>query len=396
MPGPDSFVLIQSGGPTAVVNASLVGAIRCAREDPRVRTVLGSRFGFDGVIAGDYADLTALDPVQLDQLARTPGPALGSTRVRPSDEALLTAMTSLAERGIGWLSIIGGNDSAELMHRLDARARALRVPLNVVGIPKTIDNDLALMDHTPGYGSAARALALHVRGSALDTSALRQTDPVKIIEVPGRNSGWLAAASVLARRAGRAGAPHVIFLPERPRPLTQMVDEIDRALTANGFAVVVISENQPDERGVPLAGGAALATDPYGHRYHESPGLALTAAVRQSLGVSARYERPGSGLRSLAGGQSGTDAREAMAVGAEAVRLALGGASGVMVTIERAPGARYAVTLGSAPLEQIARQERRMPDEFIAPSGIDVTPAFLRYVRPLIGHLADVIDLSQP
>ncbi|MBI4213076.1 MAG: diphosphate--fructose-6-phosphate 1-phosphotransferase [Chloroflexi bacterium] len=411
MPDPDTLVLFQSGGPTAVVNASLVGAIRAARSDERVRAVLGARFGFEGLLGGSYADLGELGPSQLGRLAKTPGPALASSRLRPSDQDLGEAVRSLAERGVGWLSVIGGNDSADLMQRLHLCALVLGVPLNVVGIPKTVDNDLPFMDHTPGYGSAARALARYVRGSALDTAALRRTDPVKIIEVPGRNSGWLAAASALARSADRSrrasplpgrhrssagGAPHVIFLPERPRPLAHMVQEVRVALEASGFAVVVISENQTNERSEPLAGGAALDTDPYGHPYFESPGLALAAAIRQASGVSARYERPGSFLRSLAGGQSRIDVAEAVAVGAEAVRRALAGESGIMVTVERAPGPQYRVSLGTAPLEAIAREERRLPDEFIATSGTDVTPAFLRYVRPLVGgRLPDVMDLSQ-
>lgn len=384
IPPPATLLLGQSGGPTAVINASLAGAIEAGRVDQRVQRILGAQFGVRGIIERDFVDLAQLTLSELDQLASTPGAVLGSSRLRPSDQEVEAALESLGEIGVSWLSFIGGNDSADLMHRLHLAARSRGIPLNVVGIPKTVDNDLPEMDHVPGYGSAARTLAIAVRGSGADTAAMRHSDPVKVIEVPGRSSGWLAAAGALARAAA-SDAPHVLFFPERPRPLLQMVQEVKVPLDARGFAVVVISENQPDEGGQPLAGGDAVAVDPYGHAYFESPGLALVRAVRRELGVSARYERPSSILRSFSGAQSNTDLDEARAVGTEAVLRALRGESDVMVAIEREEGTGYRVRYGAVPLGAVASQERRLPDEFISANGIDITEAFLHYAHPLIG-----------
>jgi 6-phosphofructokinase 1 len=365
-----------------VINGSLVGAVRAARANGR--SVLGARFGFEGILGAGFVDLGAYGDADLDVLARTPAAALGSSRHRPDEAELKLALQQLRTRGVAVLVMIGGNDSAETMHRVHLAARGQGDPLAVVGVPKTVDNDLPGMDHTPGYGSAARMNALFVRGTALDTAAMRRSDPVKVVEVAGRDSGWLAAATALAREA-EGDPPHVIFLPERPRPLEQMLQEVGAALEHAGYAVVVISENQRDDRGEPLAGGDAVFTDAYGHPYHESPGQALVRAARERLGVNARYERPGSIGRSLPGGESEVDRQEAEAAGGEAVRLALAGVSDVMVSIERSPGADYMVRLGTVPLTEVAGRERRVPDGFIAGSGIDVTSAFLGYVRPLIG-----------
>lgn len=377
------LVVAQSGGPTPVINASLVGAIRAAQTAGV--GVLGARFAIEGILARDYVDLRELGADQLHSLARTPAAALGASRYRPGEAELEQALASLKEVGARWLVMIGGNDSADVMHRLQQGAAAHGVELGVVGVPKTVDNDLPGMDHTPGYGSAARAVALLVRGTALDTAAMRRTDPVKVVEVAGRNSGWLAAAAALGRE--QAGdPPQVIFFPERPRSLDQMVAEVQAALDTAGYAVAVLCENQRDASGEPLAGGEVVRTDAYGHPYFESPGQALARAVHGKLGAVARYERPGSMLRSLLGCESATDREEAEAAGGEAVRLGFAGNSDVMVSLLRAPGPSYGLVLGTVPLSSVASQERRLPDAFIAPSGIDITSAFLDYARPLIGE----------
>jgi 6-phosphofructokinase 1 len=377
-----NLVVAQSGGPTPVINASLTGVLLTARE--RGLPVLGARFGFEGLLAQDYIDLTSLSARRLAVLARTPAAALGSSRYRPTEAEIDRVVRDLEEREVRWLVMIGGNDSADVMHRIHQAAAARGQSLAVVGVPKTVDNDLPGMDHTPGYGSAARAVALFVRGTALDTSSMRRTDPVKIVEVAGRNSGWLAAGATLGRQHPE-DAPQVVFLPERPRSLDHMVDEIKAALDRAGHAVVVICENQHDQSGAPLAGSEAVRTDPYGHAYHESPGQALIGAVRERLGVVARYERPGSMLRSLSGAQSKTDLEEAEGAGVEAAWLALAGASDIMVAIQREPSVEYRVRFDTVSLTSVAGQERLLPDAFIAASGTDVTPAFLDYARPLIG-----------
>lgn len=379
-----ALLVAQSGGPTAVMNASIVGALEAARAGRPDLRVLGARFGIEGVLRRDEVDLTDLTAATRDVLRRTPGAALGSSRYRPTDDDVEHLVEELAARGVNWLVMVGGNDTAETLHRLHLAARRGGSPLGVVGIPKTIDNDLPSMDHCPGYGSAARYLALAAREAGIDTAAMRHTDPVKIIEVMGRNAGWLAAATALGRE--RPGdAPQVIFLPERPRPLAQMLEEIRAAREAHGWAIVVISENQRDDVGRPLGGTTPVYTDPHGHPYYESPGAYLARTLQAELGLRARYERPGSLQRTAAAMLSETDVAEAHRVGAEAVRRCLAGESDVMVAMQRAAGPGYVITLAAIPLEEIAHQERCLPDAFIAPTGTDVTEAFLGYAGPLIG-----------
>ncbi|MPZ12919.1 MAG: diphosphate--fructose-6-phosphate 1-phosphotransferase [Chloroflexi bacterium] len=379
-----TLVVAQSGGPTAVMNASLVGAIAGARGDRRVDRILGARFGIEGILADDYVDLTELPTEALVALKETPGAGLGSSRYRASDTEIHRIVSALVARDASWLLTIGGNDTADTLHRIQLAAQDAGLPLSVVGIPKTIDNDLPGMDHCPGYGSAARYVAVAVREAGIDTCAMQRTDPVKIVEVMGRNAGWLAAAARLGRHEPDQ-APQLVFFPERPRSVEQMVDEIAGAYRAHGWAVVVVSENQTDEAGRPLAGDQPVHIDPHGHRYNESPGAHLARLVQSTFGVRARYERPGSLQRTSTTIVSETDAIEARLAGVDAVKRALRGESDVMVAIQREPGLAYSVRYEATPLSEIAARERHLPDEFIASSGTDVTDAFLAYVRPLIG-----------
>jgi 6-phosphofructokinase len=383
VPDAGKLVIFQSGGPTAVVNASLAGALKAAR-DSGLSRVLGARHGAEGVLASDYVDLTDLLAEQVDLLARTPGAALGSSRQRPDDAEIEQIVGMLHELGAECLLAVGGNDTAEILHRINEDASKAGGGLRVVGIPKTIDNDLPGMDHCPGYGSAARYLAMALREAAIDTEAMQRSDPIKIVEVMGRNAGWLAAAGALARESP-GDAPQVIFLPERPMSVQRMLQVIDTAQRSAGWAVIIISENQRDERGGPIAGGEPTHVDAHGHPYYESAGAYLARQVQSELGIRSRYERPGSLQRTAAWAISETDAEEAELVGSEAVNRALVGETDTMVAIQRGDSEGYSISLATVPLGDVAHQERRMPDEFIADSGVDVTDRFLDYARPLIG-----------
>jgi 6-phosphofructokinase 1 len=381
-----TLIIAQSGGPTAVMNASVAGVIEAASAANPPLQVSGARFGIEGVLQADYVDLTPPGGADLDILSQTPGAALGSSRYRPTDEEVAAMVLDLDARDVSCLAMIGGNDTAETLHRAHVIARTVGAGLRVVGIPKTIDNDLPGMDHCPGYGSVARYVALAVREAGIDTAAMRKTDPIKVVELMGRNAGWLAATASLGRERP-SDAPQLIFLPERRRSLSQMLDEIQQAFTLHGWVVIVMSENQRDDAGQPLGGDEPIYTDPHGHAYYDSPGAFLARAVQSNLGLRARYERPGSLQRTSVMALSSTDVREARQVGADAVRRALAGESDVMVAIQRARpgGSGYGIELTAIPLEQVAHQERLLPDEFIAPSGTDVTEAYLDYARPLIG-----------
>lgn len=386
MPAPGNLLVGQSGGATAVINASLVGVIEAARAAGTVGSVIGMRHGIEGLLGEDLLDLGRQSAEVLGLIRRTPSAALGTGRHKLQDADLDRALSLLRRHNIRYFVYIGGNDSADTAHRLHAHARAQGYDLRVIAVPKTIDNDLPHTDHCPGYGSIARFLALTVRDAGRDVESSPQLYPVKIVEVMGRNAGWVAAACALAREDGR-DAPQLIFLPERPPvSMEALLAEIGAAVTRHGFCVAIVPETLHDVAGQPLSGGGERGfTDAFGHRYH--PGLAplLTERVKDTLGLRARYDKPGTMARMAMLAISATDLAEAEAAGREAVRRALAGESDRMITIERLGDEPYTVGYGVVPLDRIANTERLLPDEFIGADGRSVTTAFRRYALPLLG-----------
>ena len=372
----------QSGGPTAVINASLAGVIGEARAGGFGR-VLGMRHGVQGALDGRLVDLSRLTEAGLERLKRTPSAALGSCRyrLRAGDAERLAGFCK--EEGVEAFVYIGGNDSADTSLRV---ARAAGPRLRVVGVPKTIDNDLAGTDHCPGYGSAARFVAQVTRETALDTVAMRATDPIRLFEVMGRHAGWLPGAAWLAR-SEPDDAPHLVYVPERPVAPEQVVDDVREVYQQLGWCVVVLCENQPGPDGRVIgAGGQPRWVDAFGHAYYDSPAQALTQRLQRELGVRVRWDKPGTIQRMATAYVSTVDRAEAELVGREAVRYARDGRSDVMVTLERQPGAEYGVTTGWAPLEVVANQQRWLPGEFIAHGGRGMTAQFVEYAAPLIGE----------
>jgi 6-phosphofructokinase len=385
MPAPGNLLVGQSGGATAVINASLVGVIEAARDAGSVGSVIGMRHGIEGLLGEGLLDLGRQSAAVLGSIRRTPSAALGTGRHKLHDADLDRALALLRRHDIRYFVYIGGNDSADTAHRLHAHARARGYDLRVIAVPKTIDNDLPHTDHCPGYGSIARFLALTVRDAGRDVESSPQLYPVKIVEVMGRNAGWVAAACALAREDER-DAPQLIFLPERPpASMEALLSEIGAAVTRHGFCVAIVPETLRDATGHPLGGGAGGFTDAFGHQYH--PGLAplLTERIKDALGLRARYDKPGTMARMAMLAISEADLAEAEAAGREAVRRALGGESDRMITIERLDDDPYTVGYGAVPLDRIANTERLLPDEFIGDDGRSVTAAFRRYALPLLG-----------
>jgi 6-phosphofructokinase 1 len=381
-------LVAQSGGATTVINASLAGIIDEARASGAVDRVLGARFGAAGLLDDALIDLTGLADERIARLRRTPSAALGTSRHRPSDDDLDHILELFRRRGIGIFLSIGGNDTADSAARLHTRARLAGVPLRVVVVPKTIDNDLAHTDHCPGYGSAARFVALAVRDAAADTAAMATTYPVKIVEVMGRNAGWLVAAGALLFPAHRPRP--ILCLPERPvggiDQLTQLVQE---RLRADGYAVLVVPETMRWQDGTPAGGTTPVWVDPFGHAYHASPADALTRELSVRLGLRARFDKPGTIARAAMHAVSEVDLAEAEQAGREALRRALAGESGVMVTMIRVSDEPYQVRFSAVPAGDVAGVERLLPDEFISAGGHDCTTAFRRYALPLIGPAPD-------
>ena len=311
------------------------------------------------------------------------GAALGSSRRKLIHDDAATVLEVLDARDIGCCFIIGGNDSTDTGLGISREAQRASYDLTVVCVPKTIDNDLMLTDHTPGYGSAARFVAMATAGAGRDAEAMGSSAPVTVIEVMGRDAGWLAASAALAKMDDR-DAPHVICVPEVAVDEDTFTAAMESAYASYGFAVAVVAENTRGPDG-PLGGSKVpWHVDDFGHQYFDGPGQHLAGLVGRRLGVRARYEKPGTIQRSMAGVVSKTDSQEAEEAGRAAVRAALDGQSEVMVTLERLPGSTYACTTGLAPLGDVAGKVKRMPKDYLG-GQFSVTDAFIDYARPLIG-----------
>lgn len=380
----NNILVMQSGGCTPVINRSLYGVVQEAFSSNSFDRIYGAMFGMEGILDENLSDLRSTDAAEWERIAHTPAAALGSTRRKMRPEDVPVIIDVLKRNGIGYWFIIGGNDSAETGHMVGEAARDAGYPLTVINVPKTIDNDLVLMDHSPGYGSAARFIALATMGAGRDAEAMGLAAPVTIIEVMGRDAGWLAASAAAAKREER-DAPHIIAIPEVPMDETRFLDRIQQAYSKYGFAVAVMAENTRGPDGVIGGDAEPWYVDDFGHPYYDGPGRYLAAQVSKRLKVRARYEKPGTIQRSMMACVSESDAAEAEEAGREAVRQALSGAKDIIVTLERAAGSDYTCTTGTAPLADVGGKVKTMPPEYLDTANDFVTEAFLEYLRPLLG-----------
>lgn len=377
-------LIAQGGGPTPVMNATLVAAIRQVREVGRkIPRFLGSASGLRGIIHDRVYDLLKQDRAVLDGLADAPGAALGSSREKLSDLDTEALWESFHRHDIRWLFYNGGNGSMGTALEIERYARSSGYELHVIGIPKTVDNDLMETDHTPGYGSAARFWAHAVRDMGLDHLAL--PSPILICEVMGRNVGWIAAATAFAR-CYPDDAPHLIYCPERPLPRAKLLGDIESVYRRLGRAFVCICEGQLDENGEPF-GADVDRPESRQHRLASNLGHAVGKLVSKELRLRVRAERPSLLGRSCSAYVSEVDRREAELCGREAVRAAIRGETGKMVALKRGEGARYGCTAKLVPLENVAGLERSLPPEFVAESGRDITTEFLDYADPIVGEV---------
>ena len=373
------LVVGQSGGPTQVINNSLVGVIHAALAlKDQISGVYGMSRGIAGLLENQLYDLARESGETLRRLRRTPGAALGSVRykVRPQDYERI--IDTLRAHDIHFFCYIGGNDSMDTAHQVHQAAQEMGYALRVIGVPKTVDNDLAYTDHCPGYGSAARFVALAARDTGRDTESMGPSSPVKIIEIMGRNAGWLTAASALGRQ-NAGDAPHLIYVPERPVQNDRVLDAVARSVAQREHCVIALSEGAVSDTGT-------NEVDAFGHKMKGGAAEYLAALIKERLGLKVRIDKPNYLQRSFSATISDVDAQEAYLAGQSAVRLAAQGQSNVMVTLERDPGESYCCHTGAAPLAQVANAEKCLPDEYINDAGDDITPPFLDYARPLIGE----------
>jgi ATP-dependent phosphofructokinase / diphosphate-dependent phosphofructokinase len=390
-----NILILQCGGPTAVINASLSGAIDESRNARSVKRLWGARRGFHGLMTGDWVDLTDYRDRGGRRLELESGAALGSGRTPLRNEDLPVVWEHLDRRDIRAVLIIGGNGSMAAAESLSRGAIAAGHALQVIGIPKTIDNDIAGTDASPGYGSAARFIAQSVHDAGLDLSAMRDFDEVVLFEVMGRYSGWLAAASSLARWSESA-VPHVILLPEIFLDEDAFITAVEEWYRRRGFCMVVVAEGARDRDGAFLAERYRKAErDGSGQKllgFAGGPAPYLAQFVRERLGLRCRQVRPETIQRSSAALASEVDRILARRVGEDAVRAALEGRSGIMIALERTGNCWRSVPVS---LDQVAGRERALPPDFIDAMTFNVTPRFTAYARPLIGDWSPgAIDLE--
>jgi 6-phosphofructokinase 1 len=381
----DKVLVAQGGGPTVVINQSLVGVVLEARKFQHVQRIYGARHGVRGIVDEDLVDLTRETSHNLEMVAGTPSSALGSTRDKPDRKYCQAIFQVLQAHGIGYFLYIGGNDSVDTVRIVAEEAQAAGYDLRCIHIPKTIDNDLVVTDHCPGYPSAARFVAQAFMGANLDNRSL---PGVYVAVVMGRHAGWLTAAAALGQKYEDDG-PHLIYLPERDFVLDRYLADVKAAMARHGRCIVAVSEGVHDAAGTPIA---TLLAKEVEHDAHGNVALSgttsladlLTTAVKDRLGFSrVRGDTFGYLQRSFVGCVSDLDRHEAREVAEKAVQYAMWGSENGSVTIHRT--GFYSCEYRLTPLAEVAGKTRTMPDAFIDEAGTGVTDAFRMYLRPLLG-----------
>ena len=389
-------IIGQSGGPTSVINASLAGIIEAARGQSAIGRTLGMRYGIEGFLRGEVIDLGAEDPATIAALRSTPSSALGSCRHKLKEADFPKILDVLRRHAIRYFFSIGGNDTMDTVHRVEAYCRAEGYDLIGVGVPKTVDNDLCMTDHTPGFGSAGRFVALSVKQAGMLARDMKRVDQFVIFQTVGRSAGWLAAAAALAK-VNEDDAPHLILLPERPFDQDRFLADVKRSYDRYGWCSIVCGEGVCYSDGMPISESRVsdkFANVEFGAMGGTSAAMMLHRMVSASFGWRGEFQVCESLQMCAADRVHAGDVEEAVACGRRAVELALAGTSGVMVSIVRESSDPYRWSLGTAPLADVALGAKPMPDVFINEEGNYVTPECLAYLRPLVGPLPDYVRLK--
>ncbi|MBF0609599.1 MAG: 6-phosphofructokinase [Magnetococcales bacterium] len=381
-----NLLIAQGGGPTAVINQSLVGAVLAAHRHPRIRNIYGAQNGVRGILEERFVNLGQETSGNLLRVAATPGSALGSTRDKPDRPYCQRIFQVLKTHNIRYFFYIGGNDSSETLRILQEYADGENYPLIGVHIPKTIDNDLECNDHTPGFPSAARFVAQAFAGADLDNYAL---PGVYVGVVMGRHAGFLTAASAGLRQSAEGG-PHLIYLPERTFSVDSFLKDVNSIYKSLGRCVIAVSEGIHDADGVPMIAKlqATMEKDAHGNVQLSGTGALadlLTDTIKRELGIKrVRGDTFGYLQRSFLGVVSPVDQLEAREVGEKACHFALDEGMGGSVAIKRV--GQYVVDYSLEPLEHVAGKTRVMPDAYISSGDNHITDDFQNYLRPLLGN----------
>ncbi|MEY8357199.1 6-phosphofructokinase [Lachnospiraceae bacterium 54-53] len=391
----------QSGGPTAVINASLYGVIKEGMAHEEIGHVYGMINGIEGFMSGIFMDLTGdLTEEELELLKLTPAAYLGSCRYRLPDDLSSPFYPALFEKfrimEIGYFFYIGGNDSMDTVSKLSRYAARQKSSIRFIGVPKTIDNDLVLTDHTPGYGSAAKYVADTVREIVLDASVYQQKS-VTIVELMGRHAGWLTAASALSRKF-QGDNPVLIYLPEADFDFERFASDVESALLRKNQIIICVSEGLSDGRGKFICEYAdEVPLDTFGHKMLTGSGKILENFVRGRFGVKVRSIELNVNQRCSGMLASKTDIEESVRAGAEGVKTALKGTTGMMIAFQRTGNTPYSMECITVDVNEVCNKERLFPAEWICGNGTDVTAEFLEYALPLIqGELERKMENGRP
>jgi 6-phosphofructokinase len=388
----------QSGGPTSVINSTLAGVIEGARRSKQIGRLFGMRFGIEGVLGNHLLDLNGYDRSATKKLQQTPSSALGSSRLKLQEEHFEPILKRLKKYDIRYFFMIGGNDTMDTIHRVVEYANDSGYEMSGIGVSKTVDNDLFGTDHTPGFPSAARYVALSVQQSGRLARDMQRVDQFVVFQTVGRSAGWLPAAAACAKK-NAADPPHIILMPEVAFDRAKFLAAVEKAQKKFGFVSIVCGEGITNADGSPVSASGTqdrFGNVEFGAMGGTSAAMMLHRMISDEFGWRGEFQVTESLQMCAADRAVKLDIDEAFGCGKEAVRLAGTGASGVMVTIDRTSkrGQPYACDFGTIPLASVANAERPMPAKFISKDGLFVTKAFLDYANPLIGELPEFFDLD--
>lgn len=385
----NNLLVGQSGGPTAVINGSLYGVVSEGLANPAIGKVIGMVNGIEGFLAGRTMEMAPLaENGELERIRTTPGSFLGSCRYKLpedlSDPVYPELFKKFEEFEIGYFFYIGGNDSMDTVSKLSRYAASVGNKIRIIGVPKTIDNDLVETDHTPGFGSAAKYVASTVREIAIDASVYDNKQSVTIVEIMGRHAGWLTAASVLARKF-EGDNPVLIYLPEVAFDIDAFIEKVKEKLQTTSNLVVCISEGINDGNGTFVCELASdVGVDNFGHKMLTGSGKYLENLVKEKLGVKVRSVELNVCQRCSSSCLSATDLNEAVESGRFAVKAAIDGETGKMITFIRKSSEPYELEFGTADVNIICNMEKPVPQKWITENGSDIGGEFIAYARPLV------------
>ncbi|MBQ3318045.1 MAG: diphosphate--fructose-6-phosphate 1-phosphotransferase [Spirochaetales bacterium] len=377
-----NILVAHGGGPTAVINTSLQGVIETAREKGGFGRILAARFGAEGILKNDLLDLSNVPAGTVSKLSHTPASSIGSCRRKLGDADYPAVIECIKKNDIGVFFYNGGNDSMDTCNKISILAEKEGLDLKVIGIPKTMDNDLAFTDNCPGFGSAARYAAINASELALDANGL--PIHVVVLELMGRNAGWVTAASALAARATNCEV--LTYLPEKLVDIDVMLKDIEKAYAKGHGCLVTVSEGLCGLDGNPLADSGIV--DGFGHKVPGGVGDFISRQIMQKIGLKSRAEKPGLIGRTSIAYQSEVDRQEAYAVGKRAVEAAAEGKTGFMVAIKADRSKGFSYTLDLVPLADVANVEKKFPLEWIEGTN-KISDEFFKYADPLIGEIPD-------